>query len=302
MTQHLMRGFTGKQVVRPLLPADLPSLHLANHPRLHEEETVELLATMPGLSQWHPESGEFVIVTPWRFRPELPGVHTLSAFRHERQLLAAAVRASEDAGKAGFILMDSYESRSPEFYRANAFERIEAVVTYNHVHPWHLAADLQAPIQQFAPLTASMIAPDSPLLALDHAAFPWLWWNGVEEFHRYLAMPLIELIVGMIDGEISSYIGMSHFRGWSHLDRIAVHPSLQGHGLGRETLRVAASRMIQVGARRMSLSTQASNSASRTLYESSGFRRSAMHDYGVYGRLFAPGLAAQQRFDGGVSG
>ncbi len=124
------------------------------------------------------------------------------------------------------------------------------------------------------------------LVSLDHDAFPWLWRNSAEEFRLYLAMPEVEVWVGLSGERLVSYVGLTHFPGWGHLDRIAVAPVAQSAGFGRESLRFAVHRVAELGARRMGLSTQGDNVRSQRLYESVGFRRTAEHDYSVRGVVF----------------
>jgi ribosomal protein S18 acetylase RimI-like enzyme len=123
------------------------------------------------------------------------------------------------------------------------------------------------------------------LLRLDHRAFPWLWWNSAGEFENYASVPGVEIVlVRFEDGAPLGYIGTTSLGTWGHLDRIAVDPDLQGRGYGRRLLSLSIRRLGAAGAKRVALSTQASNTVSRALYESVGFRRSRAHDYRIYGR------------------
>ncbi|MBX6343245.1 MAG: GNAT family N-acetyltransferase, partial [Thermomicrobiaceae bacterium] len=127
------------------------------------------------------------------------------------------------------------------------------------------------------------------LVALDHASFPWLWWNSVEEFENYFGSPGVEIYLGRDHaGAAVSYIGVTRFRNWGHLDRIAVAPERQGEGLGLQSLDFAVEVLARGGARRVGLSTQARNVRSRTLYERYGFQRSPSQDYCLYGRWLGP--------------
>jgi ribosomal protein S18 acetylase RimI-like enzyme len=102
-------------------------------------------------------------------------------------------------------------------------------------------------------------------------------------------MPFVEVWVGRLQGRVTSYLGMTHFRRWSHLDRIAIMPDVQGSGLGRETLRFGVSRMMQMGVDRIGLSTQRNNLRSRQMYENSGFVETPELNYDVFGVLFGEG-------------
>jgi ribosomal protein S18 acetylase RimI-like enzyme len=122
------------------------------------------------------------------------------------------------------------------------------------------------------------------LCAVDHAAFPWLWWNSSLEFEVYGFTPGVELHLGYVDSEPVSYVGITAYPGWGHLDRIAVIPAMQGSGLGYQSLDFAVSSLIRRGARRIGLSTQKQNVRSQQLYERYGFRRSRANDYRLYGK------------------
>lgn len=247
-----------------------------------------LVVQLPGLSFWHPPSGEFVLVTPWRHRPELPSIHTLVGFRHEGALIAAATDAAWQADAAALVYVDTYEVRRPAFYAANGFERLENILTFELGRPATPATAGRR--QQFLPVSAFDPAWLDAALALDHATFPWLWWNSHAEFVTYLQYPGVEVWIGVADAdadaEVISYVGFTSYHGWGHLDRIATHPRFQGRGFGREAAEFAIERMVAQGARRIALSTQGDNQQSQRLYERLGFHRTPSHDYRVYAVVF----------------
>lgn len=286
----MRRETTGESSgVQTLTPADIPRLAIRNHPRLDEGDAEALVIQSPGLSKWHPDSGEFALVTPWRHRQDLPTIQILWSFRHEDALVAAVNESAEAAGKAGVVLLETYESRRPAFYARNGFEHLETIVTYMLSQPRPFLERMSRRTQEFFHLDGRRPDLAKAVLELDHAAFPWLWWNSPEEFSKYLIMPNVEIWAGMVDGEITSYVGFTHFSGWSHLDRIAVRPDVQQQGYGREALHFSVEQMVQRGATRVGLSTQGKNTRSRRMYESVGFRETPGHHYGVYGVLFAEG-------------
>lgn len=272
--------------VRPIISADLPRIRPEAHPRLSPGDAEALLLEEPGLSWWHPESGEFVLVTPWRHRSEIPSIHVLSAFRHEEALVSAASRAARDAGKAAFVVMDAFESRRRSFYDRNDLQQLESLITYEHRSPERILATRRPARLNWVRL--ELLPPPllTSLLALDHAAFPWLWHNSALEFSHYVAMPFVELWGGFDGDQLLAYIALTHFPGWGHLDRIAVLPQAQGRGFGKEALQVAVSAMIEAGAGRVALSTQQTNRVSRSFYEGIGFVETPMMNYGVYGVVF----------------
>lgn len=269
--------------VRPLTPADLPSLRLGWQSRLSGEEIARLLHAYPGRSVWAPATLEFAIVGPWRHRDEIAHVVDFAAARHPEALILNVVRRCDQRAAALVLLIELDETRRPSFYARVGFELIEEVVTYELVglrpgghRPGRLT---------FVPVDPLDDEQRQLLLAIDHAAFPWLWWNSDLELQAYGLTPGVELFLGLEDGRPVSYLGLTSYPGWGHLDRIAVTPGDQGRGLGREALGFAVETLARRGARRVGLSTQADNERSRLLYERFGFRRSRTNDYRLYGRL-----------------
>jgi ribosomal protein S18 acetylase RimI-like enzyme len=290
--QHIFTPETESQAhVQTLTPADIPNLNLDNHPRLGDGDAEALVIQSPGLSKWIPETGEFVLIVPWRHRAEIPSVDTLWAFRHESDLLSAVIESAEANGHAGFVVLDAYETRRPSFYAKNRLEMLETIVTYEHTQPSQFLDTIDTHLQQFFHVDSRRPGLAKALLELDHAAFPWLWWNSEAEFSSYMLLPNVELWAGALDDQVVSYLGITHFRGWGHLDRIAIRPDVQGQGLGREALHFAVNRMVGRGAHRVGLSTQGVNARSRRLYEAVGFQETPRHNYGVYGVMFEQGRA-----------
>lgn len=277
--------------VRPLRPEDISRLHLRNHPQLDDGDAEARVIQLPGLSMWHPDSGEFILTTPWRHRMDIPTASTISAMRHDSELLEASVAEAERRGHAAFILMETFERRPPQFYARNNMQHLESILTYEHKRPFEMVRDTTPRDLEFVPYDGLDAWLGEQILKLDHQAFPWLWQNSVGEFAAYLRMPFTELWAGLLDGKVVCYFGVTHFRRWSHLDRIAIRPALQGQGLGRQALKYAVERMLTAGAERVALSTQRANHISRQMYEGVGFAETEQNHYDIYGILFAEGRA-----------
>lgn len=275
--------------VEPLTLDDVPRLVPGGNPRVDSDDITAILTTSPHRSFWVPETGEFVLVAPWRNRVELPSVHTLWSFRSDGPLIRAAAEAAEDRGAAALVMLETGERRRPAFYQQNGFSRIEIIRTYEHIEPRVLARQFDPASQAFVRVTPEQPALLAAVEMLDHAAFPWFWWNSAEEFDAYLRLRDVEVWAGVRDGEVVSYIGFTSFHHWAHLDRIAVAPGMQGRGIGRSALAFAAGRMVDEGARHIGLSTQSANRVSRHLYESLGFRHTRQSDYDVFGVVMDPG-------------
>ncbi|MGI9253116.1 MAG: GNAT family N-acetyltransferase, partial [Thermomicrobiales bacterium] len=175
------------------------------------------------------------------------------------------------------------EERPKGFYRRAGLVELERIITYelrrgNQRYP----AASNEPIR-FIRADPSRADHLDALLAIDESAFPWLWWNTPEEFVHYGDQMGVELYFGLLGDQPVSYCGFTVFLGWAHLDRIAVRPDLQQHGIGRETLAFVVRELFGIMIDRIGLSTQDYNQRSRRLYEAFGFRRSPGHDYCLHG-------------------
>jgi ribosomal protein S18 acetylase RimI-like enzyme len=265
--------------VRILRPEDVPFLRIPRQSQV--DEVLEALSRYPGRSIWRPDSLEYVLVTPWRNRSSVGYLGELAAIRNTEQLIRSAAEQARDLGDTLTIMLDLDEERPAGFYRRAGLLPVERIVTY----------DLRRGNQRLSPSGRTTFIRADPsredhlraLMEIDHASFPWLWWNTAEEFAYYDHQPGVELYLGLLDGRPVSYCGFTIFPGWAHLDRIAVTPEIQQKGLGRDTLAFIVNELFRIPVDRIGLSTQELNERSRKLYEASGFRRSPGYDYCLYG-------------------
>ncbi len=270
---------------RPLWPADVSRLRLGEHQRLDEADAAALVIQSPGASFWVPETGEFLIVTPWRHRPDIITVHAFGAYSREAELMTAVIEHGRQAGYAALVVVDINETRHPAFYARHCLTRIEDIVTYEHRRPGQLTGARSGELT-FKPADPGDPAMMDALLELDHEAFPWLWQNSPLEFEAYLQFPGVEVWLGYAHNEPVCYVGVTSYYRWGHLDRIVTRPRHQGKGYGRLALQFAVGRLVDLGARRVGLSTQGENARSRALYASTGFSRTPQDDYAIYAVLF----------------
>ena len=273
--------------IRILTPGDIRGLRFGWHSRFSGTEMRAVLERYPGRSVWAPQTREYALVGPWRNRDEIAAVLELSAVQHPRTMIGAAVERSRIGGATLALVTELDELRKPSFYERAGFEPLEDVLTYELTigrgRNRFLGPEPDPRSLTFAPVRAEDEAEIAAMVRIDHAAFPWLWWNSADEFRAYAGTPGVELYLGYQDGEPVAYVGLTAYLGWGHLDRIAVDPARQGGGLGTAALRFATSTLAARGARRIGLSTQAQNPRSRRLYERFGFRRSGGNDYRLYG-------------------
>ncbi len=278
--------------IRLLTAGDVRQLHLSGDQRLNEAALRSLVTAYPGRSVWAPETLEFIAMSPWRHRAEIAHVREISAVRHRDSLLTAAIDQCRAAEAAMVLYIQMDEFREPGWYARVGLEPIEEVITYE-------LRRLNAMRGRSTGLRYVAADPTDPavmtdLVRLDHAAFPWLWWNSVAEFAAYRMTAGVQIYLALAGQRPIGYVGMTLYPGWGYIDRIAVDPESQGRGYGRQLLAFAVERMAQQGARRVALSTQRENHRSRRLYERAGFQRSPGFDYQIYGvalRSPAPGLA-----------
>src|SRR5207253_2002373 len=143
------------------------------------------------------------------------------------------------------VMTDFVGSRQPSFYGGMGLGLLQEVICYElRVVP----PDPPRGALAFTRVSTRREEDMTALLAVDHAAFPWLWWNSVAEFATYERVPGVELYIGAdARGAPVAYVGITHFRGWGHLDRIGVVPGMQGSGYGLETLRFAVHALARGG-------------------------------------------------------
>lgn len=271
---------------RTLTDANISSLRLDWQTKIEAEDVRRILFSYPGRSVWLPETLEFAVVAPWRHRNEVANIRHLVAVRNPDVLIEAAVERCADERAVLVISIELEEVRRPAFYQGVGFRLLEEVVTFelDRLPP----PGLRTGRLRFVPVSPSDARSRAALLAIDHAAFPWLWQNSELEFETYGLTPGVELFIGLLDNRPVAYVGLTSYLGWGHLDRIAVLPELQGQGLGQEGVAFALDRLAMQGSRRVGLSTQRSNVHSQHLYERFGFRRAWGNDYRVYGRYLGP--------------
>jgi ribosomal protein S18 acetylase RimI-like enzyme len=267
----------------PLLSEDAHRLHLGWTSRFDKPDIRNIVSQYPDISQWIPETGEYLIAAPWRHRREVSSVLELSAREGAAELLRSFARASATHGLELALLSEHQESRNPALYERAEFDLLEHIMIYElHQTPSIDPAGMKL---EFREMMVSRDDDLGALIELDHESFPWLWWNSEGEFRNYGRARGVKIYGGWdVSGRLVSYIGLTRYRSWGHLDRIAVRPDCQGQGIGLESLNWAIYMLELSGARRIGLSTQARNERSRQLYERYGFRRMAKQDYFLYGK------------------
>jgi len=108
------------------------------------------------------------------------------------------------------------------------------------------------------------------LLRLDAASFDPFWHYDRGALERLARTD--RMVVGTVDGRTVGYTLSTLRAGEGSLGRLAVSPDHRRRGIGRRLALEAVRWLSAGGARRVVLSTQEDNMASRALYRSIGFR------------------------------
>jgi GNAT superfamily N-acetyltransferase len=124
------------------------------------------------------------------------------------------------------------------------------------------------------------------VLEVDHAAFSPFWWfdhETLSEARR--ATPSSRYRIAARDRRVEGYAvtGRAGHRGY--LQRLAVHPRAQGHGIGRGLVLDAFRWLARRGATVVMVNTQEANQRALELYEGLGFAR---HPQGLVVLAFEP--------------
>lgn len=115
---------------------------------------------------------------------------------------------------------------------------------------------------------------------IDESSFGSVWQNSQESlelaFRQAAVATVVEEAGRLIAYQISTPTPMG-----GHLARLAVHPDLQGLGIGYALVCDMQSQFERRGAQTVSVNTQQDNYVSLSLYEKAGFRRTG-EEYPVF--------------------
>lgn len=114
----------------------------------------------------------------------------------------------------------------------------------------------------------------------DNASFDLLWHNSLETLERAFSQALFATVAESSAGIIGYQLTTGHGQR-AHLARLAVHPSMQGRGVGQALLSDLFGYLTRIGASRLSVNTQSDNNVSLNLYQKMGFTRTG-EEYPVY--------------------
>ncbi|MCS6844892.1 MAG: GNAT family N-acetyltransferase [Caldilineales bacterium] len=203
---------------------------------------------------------------PWAF---LRGAAVADGWRADDVLGALLPALADQLRRRRFDHLAVYGTAlwlAPPLLRAG-FRRMDWIITLErHPRPLALADGPDIAVR-------SVAADDLPSVTrLDEAAF--------DPPYRLASGELIELmvttgyfVVATQGEQLLGYLCADVLGREGQIIRLAVHPDVQGRGIGRTLLNAGLAFCSASGARAVSVNTQESNLASLRLYEGFGFRR-----------------------------
>lgn len=207
---------------------------------------------------WHRDRGvAFLAPVPGR-RPRVEDIRACIASLPEAGYEGAVTPALDRAEQAPFL--------------AAGLEVLEDLHLLHHDLA-DLPADRPTPTVRFRRGRRRDIG---PVTQIDHSAFTSPFWHlGPEGLRETIAAtPSRRFRVAWSDGRAIGYAVVGRSGRWSYLQRVAVHPEAQGHGVGRALVMDALRWSARRRCRQLLVNTQLDNEAAVGLYESLGFHRS----------------------------
>ncbi len=213
----------------------------------------------------HPARGA-IHLPPWRHRREIVSLNEADVDLRDTRAVDDLVVAASDAG-AELVVFSTAVRAAGEPLSAAGFAPIEEILELERPSDGLIRGDIVP--------TVAVETFLNDLVRLDHACFPWLWWNSPEEMARYVQSPdALAWLTGPIDGTLAvdAYIAVTRSGTTGYIDRLAVAPARRGRGLGAALTLHAIDHLARSGARRIALTTQHDNVRAQNLYSRLGFR------------------------------
>ena len=266
----------GEPRIVPLAADDLAQLTSRIWTFPHSD-VVSMIAANPARSFRVEQSDEYIVGGSWRRRSDIGTVEYLRANRHRRALVQHLEQQHRHGQGRLLVVGTAEQAENLGFYLGEGFVLVDEIVRYQRQGARIVGREPFRPIRPVHPADRQKLA------AVDHAAFPWLWWNSEEEFAWYLGLPGVE-VHAVFEGErVIGYTGYTITGQQGHLDRLAVEPAYQGRGIGTDLVRYTLACMARRRVERVSLTTQVDNLRSANLYRALGFVRTSVR-YPLYGR------------------
>ncbi|HET9494810.1 MAG TPA: GNAT family N-acetyltransferase [Chloroflexia bacterium] len=269
-------------IIEPLTHEALAGLRLSWLSRFNASTLAAHLEEHPGLSLWVPATGEYIVGERWRRRDDIGGIVEVTARRGRQALIEALTGLLHAAGSKLVVLGTDVWPDQTRMWLDLGFGAVERIVFFERDLP-RRAGELEFPGVPDLGIERAGLDDIDALVSVDHASFPWLWWNNADEFDNYLVLPDVRAYMALDGGQPVGYASYTMYNGWAHLDRLAVVQAHQGRRFGAAQLVHALRLMVEEGARSVSLSTQENNVQSHRLYRGFAFKQSRDSMY-IYGK------------------
>jgi ribosomal-protein-alanine N-acetyltransferase len=184
------------------------------------------------------------------------------------RLLTAAVDRLRTYSHATLAIAYADEPWLAEALAAAGFSSTDIIQTF-HLDVRELPASLLTERTATAVLRPMRPGELDAVAQLDAVAFEPLWHFGRRALWELFFSSHMQ--VALIEDEIVGYAALAQTGGEAHLTRLAVHPKVQGWGIGRRLLVSALLYAQRHHVHTVSLNTQASNHRSQRFYRSLGF-------------------------------
>lgn len=169
------------------------------------------------------------------------------------------------------------ESWFKDLLKANGFMHTHNVVMLT----WNSQEDTAKRIECKANIRPMRAEDLEPILEVDGLAFGKIWRNSLSSIKLALQQASVAAVAEDDAGEIIGYQISTHSPFGAHLARLAVHPSLQGQGIGCALVQDLLDHFRTSKGKRISVNTQHNNDASLALYKRAGFKRTG-EEYPIY--------------------
>lgn len=184
-----------------------------------------------------------------------------------KSLLAPAIARLREQHASGIVCLTAVEWLHDALLRAGFVER-DQVISYVH--------DARPPMPRPAAgveLRPALTNDAEAILALNAAAFAPLWRYQEATVVNWLITSEHAVLAQLDDHPVGFALTTNALaNSYAHLIRVATHPAAQRRGIGRQLVIDALHHARESGAPGLALNTQASNTVSRGLYASLGFR------------------------------
>jgi ribosomal-protein-alanine N-acetyltransferase len=164
----------------------------------------------------------------------------------------------------------------PDLLLASGFSLGQSIVMLERQGPAAIEASLPAGFS-----IRAMLQYDLPAVAeVDAAAFDLLWQNSLPALEMAYPQAVLAAVVEA-EGQVVAYQLSTRNQLGAHLARLAVHPALQGRGVGRALIADLVHQAERRGLYRLTVNTQDDNAVSLALYKKTGFHETGER-YPVY--------------------